>query len=58
MPNIPHTWSLLDTTSDRISLQNIFPRKFLIIPSHVSVTVTLETRIAPDGLYQYDMAGQ
>ena len=48
---LTHGLFVLDTTTDRISLQNIFPRKFLTLLSHVSVTVTLETSIAPDGLY-------
>ena len=52
MPSIPHIWSLVDTTSDGIRLQHIFHKEFLIILSHVCVTVTLGTCIASIGLDQ------
>ena len=51
MLNIPHIWSLLDKTSNRIRIQKEFPlRNVKCVLSHVSVTVTLEACIAPIGL--------
>ncbi len=50
MLSILHIWSLLDSTSDGISLHNIFDKEFRIFLSHVCVTVMLGTCIAPIGL--------
>ena len=39
MLNIPHTWSLLDTTNNRIGLQNIFHKERIWAPFHAKAPI-------------------